>query len=287
VRYNDILLKELIDLCITFNRDKSRNYYAAETLTGSLKDILKMHDYYFKNKLHEIVKVFITKVTDNNNNNNKSDHFVSISKLQLFLMLIVEITRKDKIEKLLQLLNSMTTENMKKLLKLLNSMTPQNMQKLLQLLKDMTTKTMADLLDVLTHDNNKDEITTTILDDYIKLDAESMAQLLELYSFIKKKKYTSVRDPPKYWIHRYKNGNTPLSQRLFRNTKHKPTTCKSVQSLDKTANQLKTRDGIEFIQDEEFTKVLKECEHYPPQIVTGGGRRRKTLKKKQRHVNKR
>ena len=88
-------------------------------------------------------------------------------------------------------------------------------------------------------------------------------------------------------IHRYKNGNTPLSQRLFRNTKHKPTTCKSVQSLDKTANKLETRNGIRFFKDPEFTEVLKECELYPPQIVTGGGRRRKTLKKKRRYVKKR
>ena len=177
-------------------------------------------------------------------------------------------------------------ENMQKLLQLLNSMTPQNMQKLLQLLNSMTPKTMGDLLYVLTHDVDKNNINK-ILDEYNNLDTESMAQLLELYSFIEKREYTD--NTRKYLIHRYKNGNTPLSQRLLRNTKHKPTTCKSVKSLNNTANQLKTRDGIQFLQDMEFEKVLKECGQTPlsKEVVTGGRRRRKTLKKKRRYVNKR
>ena len=177
--------------------------------------------------------------------------------------------------------------NMQKLLQLLNSMTLENMQKLLQLLNSMTPKTMADLLDALTYNVDKNNINK-ILDEYNNLDAESMAQLLELYSFIEKKEFTSGEEKLKYWIHRYKNGNTPLSQRLFRNTKHKPTTCKSVQSLDKTANKLKTPYGIEFIQDDEFAKVLEECKKPSlPLKVTSGGKRRKTLKKKRRYVNKR
>ena len=203
--------------------------------------------------------------------------------MQKLLQLLNTMTPQN-MQKLLQLLNTMAPENMQKLLQLLNSMTPQNMQKLLQLLNTMTPETMGNLLHVLTHDEKKDDITTTILHEYNKLDAESMAQLLELYSFIEKRKHNNYNDS--YLIHRYKTGKTP-SQILLRNTKHKPTTCKSVQSLDKTANKLETRNGIQFLQDPEFSKVLKECELYPPQIVTGGGRRRKTLKKKRRYVKKR
>ena len=236
-----------------------------------------------KDVLHKIMFILYSKflksfeISENESKQN-------LENMQILLQLLHFMT-SENMQKLLQLLNSMTTENMQKLLQLLHSMTSENMQILLQLLHSMTHKTMADLLYSLIHDITPDKIST-ILDDYIKLDAESMAQLLELYSFIEKREFNDNTN--RYSVHRYANGKTPLSQRLLRNIKHKPTTCKSVQSLDATANKFNLNKSIiKFDKDAEFQKVLKECDLEPPQIVTGGGRKRKTLKKKQRHVNKR
>ena len=236
-----------------------------------------------KDVLHKIMFILYSKflksfeISENESKQN-------LENMQKLLQLLNSMT-SENMQKLLQLLNSMTTENMQILLQLLHSMTSENMQKLLQLLHSMTHKTMADLLYSLIHDITPDKIST-ILDDYIKLDAESMAQLLELYSFIEKREFNDNTN--RYSVHRYANGKTPLSQRLLRNIKHKPTTCKSVQSLDATANKFNLNKSIiKFDKDDEFTKVLKECKLYHQQIVTGGGRKRKTLKKKRTHGNKR
>ena len=182
-----------------------------------------------------------------------------------------------------------TSEKDRKFQELIDSInfsTPENMQKLLDLLNSMTPKTMSDLLFYLIHDIKENNITT-ILDDYIKLDAESMAQLLELYSFIEKREYNDNKSL--FWIHRYENGKTPFSQKLIRNIKHKPETCKSVTALHEQSNQINSngKSMFNFEEDEEFKKVLKECELYPPQIVTGGGRKRRTLKKKRGGNSKR
>jgi hypothetical protein len=108
-----------------------------------------------------------------------------------------------------------------------------------------------------------------------------MAQLLELYSFIETKSNGDLL------VHRYLHGETPFSQRLLRNKKHKPETCSSVAALDKQLSNVLNKTQLSFTEDAEFQKVLQECELYPPQVVTGGGRKRKTLKKKRRHGNKR
>jgi hypothetical protein len=202
------------------------------------------------------------------------------------LLQLLNFMTPENMQKLLQLLNSMTSENMQKLLQLLNSMTSENMQKLLQLLNSMNPKTMSDLLFSLIHNKEKDNIISKILDDYIKLDTKSMAQLLELYSFIEKRDF--LDNTNMYSVHRYLHGETPVSQRLLRNKKHKPTTCRSVKSLNATADLFKPSTSIiNFKKDAEFQKVLQECELYPPQVVTGGGRKRKTLKKKRGGNSKR
>jgi hypothetical protein len=237
-----------------------------------------------KDVLHKIMFILYSKflksfeISENESKQN-------LENMQKLLQLLNSMT-PENMQKLLQLLNSMIPENMQKLLQLLNSMTPENMQQLLQLLNFMNPKTMSDLLFSLIH--NTDNIISKILDDYIKLDTKSMAQLLELYSFIEKRDF--LDNTNMYSVHRYLHGETPVSQRLLRNKKHKPTTCNSVKSLNATADLFKPATSIiNFNKDAEFQKVLAECIQYPPseKVVTGGGRRRKTLKKKRRHVNKR
>jgi len=148
-------------------------------------------------------------------------------------------------------------ENMQKLLELLNSMSPENMQKLLELLNSMSPENM-----------------TSLLEGYNNLHTspDSMAKLLELYSFIEKT-YDG-----KFLIHRYPKGKTPFTQRLLRNTKHRKATCDSVQALNREVDYF---DETMFIKDDEFKKVVEECLPSPSsRLITGGGRRRKTLKKK-------
>jgi len=141
----------------------------------------------------------------------------------------------ENMQKLLELLNSMSPENMQKLLELLNSMSPENMQELLQLLNSMTPENMQKLLQ-----------------GYNSLNTypDSMAQLLELYSFIEK------TDNGKFLIHRYPKGKTPFTQRLLRNTKHRKATCDSVQALNREVDHV---DKNMFIKDDEFKKVVEEC----------------------------
>jgi hypothetical protein len=276
------ILKVLSNL-YTLNPNNSNIDIANSKFTASLSHIFRY--YSPPNNLGKLVKVFIDKIIGVKDSTIGRAQPIFI--LGSLVSLLAKITKDKNMEKLLHLLNTiMTDENMEKLLQLLKSMNPENMQKLLQLLKSMTPKTMSDLLYTLTHNIKQDNISK-ILDDYIKLDAESMAQLLELYSFIEKRDF--LDNTNMYSVHRYLHGETPVSQRLLRNKKHKPTTCRSVKSLNATADLFKPPTSIiNFNKDAEFQKVVKECELYPPQIVTGGGRRRrKTLKKKQRHVNKR
>jgi hypothetical protein len=163
-------------------------------------------------------------------------------------------------------------ENMKKLLDLLNSMTPENMQILLELLNSMTRANMQQLLQLL--NSMSPENITSLLEGYNNLNTspDSMAQLLELYSFIEK------IDDDKFLIHRYPKGKTPFTQRLLINRKHKYATCESVLELNREVHYF---GGTSFIKDKEFEKVVQECtSHTPPRLITGGGRRRKTLKKK-------
>jgi hypothetical protein len=166
-------------------------------------------------------------------------------------------------QELLQLLNSMSPENMQKLLELLNSMSPENMQELLQLLNSMSPENM-----------------TSLLEGYNNLNTspDSMAKLLELYSFIEK------TDDGKFLIHRYPKGKTPFTQRLLRNTKHRKATCDSVQALNREVDRF---DETMFIKDDEFKKVVKECVSSPSSgLITGGGKRRKTLKNKRMRNSK-
>jgi hypothetical protein len=146
----------------------------------------------------------------------------------------------ENMQKLLQLLNSMTPENMKILLDLLNSMSPENMQKLLLSLKSMN--------------------------------PENMAQLLELYSFIEK------IDDDKFLIHRYPKGKTPFTQRLLINRKHKYATCKSVLELNREVDDFGGTSFIKDKEFEKVVEECES--YPPPRLITGGGRRRKTLKKK-------
>ena len=92
-------------------------------------------------------------------------------------------------------------------------------------------------------------------------------------------------------IHRYVKGETPFSQRLYRNKKHQPKTCKAVTALHNQVKEILKEEGPTIQEDKEFKNVLAECNEYSPstspEVVTGGGRKRKTLKKKRRHGNKR
>ena len=169
----------------------------------------------------------------------------------------------ENMQKLLQLLNSMTPENMQKLLQLLNSMSPENMQELLQLLNSMSPENMPSLLEGYNNLNTS---------------PDSMAKLLELYSFIEK------IDDDKFLIHRYPKGKTPFTQRLLRNTNHRKATCDSVLELNREVDYF---NESMFIKDDEFEKVVKECRSSPSSgLITGGGKRRKTLKKKRMRNSK-
>jgi hypothetical protein len=115
-------------------------------------------------------------------------------------------------------------ENMQKLLQLLNSMTPENMQKLLQLLNSMTTENIGIILQALNtkfdyvsklgiKGINSDNSIGSLLDDHLKLDAESMSKLLDFYSFSEIKQSVDPKSKiVRYDIicHKYKGGKTPL-----------------------------------------------------------------------------
>ena len=235
---------------------KNKNYFTTlmKNCSGRILLLFKEDD-----KLHIILKIFFNNIVN-----------------------FMDDTCIENMQKLLQLLNSMTTENMNALYNVLNTMTPANMQKLLLLLNSMTPENMQKLLEYLIPLDQKQ--ITDMLNQYIELNKnpKSMAQLLELYSFIETKSTGDLL------VHRYLHGKTPFSQQLLRNKKHKPETCSSVAALDKQVRNIFNEGAFTFTEDKEFQNVLAECSQHPPsQQVSGGGRKRKTLKKKRMHGNKR
>ena len=191
---------------------------------------------------------------------------ICVKNMELILELLEKMS-KDNMTLLYEFLDDMSPDNMKKLFGLLESMTPESILKLFTDLKILEQQQITDML------NN-----------YIELNKNpnSMAQLLELYSFIER---TPNGD---FLVHRYPKGITPFGQRgLLRNKKHKPETCSSVAALDIQVRNVSNQGVLKFPRDEEFKKVLEECKTSPPQIVTGGRRRRKTLKKKRGGNSKR
>jgi len=214
---------------------------------------------YVKNKLFPILLTLISKIRKE-----KYKEVIgsaSLKNMELLLDLLKKMS-KENMTLLYNLLNNMSLDNMGKLLRLLESMTPESISKLISDLKILEPQKITDML------NN-----------YIKLNKNpnSMAQLLELYSFIE-------RTPDGYFlVHRYKDGKTPLVQSgIFRNKKHKLETCSSVDALDEQVRNIFNEGAVKFTEDEEFKNVLVECSKYPPsqKVVTGGGRKRRTLKKK-------
>lgn len=258
VTLSEILDKSLLlileNLCLEYGVGNNK---LIDIMNHCKKRILSL--FKDNNRLHSILKIFFMSIVNNYSN-------------ATTLPLCV-----TNMKKLLDLLNSMTPQNMQNLLVLLNSMTPENMQKLLSLLESITPESILKLftdLQIL-----EQQQITDILNNYIELNKNpnSMAQLLELYSFIE-------RTPNGYFlVHRYPKGITPLGQRgLFRNNKHKPETCSSVAALHKQVINLFNEGAVNITEDEEFKNVLVECSKYPlsQKVVTGGGRKRRTLKKK-------
>jgi hypothetical protein len=199
----------------------------------------------------------------------------------------------------------MTPENMKKLLDLLNSMTRENMKKLLDLLNSMTPESMGIILQAL---NTKFNISNSgglvlansvhsiglLLDDHLKLDAESMSKLLDFYSFSEIKQ--SV-DPKRMIIvrfdiicHKYKGGKTPLLKSISIG-KEDSSTCKAIEVLNKSitifTEFLKRIHGehkesnvdVRWEYDKKLLKADAECRYRNYQ----GGGKRKTLKKR-KHI---
>jgi hypothetical protein len=227
---------------------------------GFLNDICYgniIGNLYVKNKLFPILLTLISKI--------RKEKYSEVLKSESL----------KNMDLLLELLKNMSQKNMTLLCELLNEMSKSNMNKLLRLLESMTPESISTLISNLKNLKEKEEQKITdMLNRYINLNKipNSMAQLLELYSFIE-------RTPSGvFLVHRYKDGKTPLGQSLLRNKKHKLETCSSVDELD---NQVKNLGAPTFTEDDEFKKVLDECKKYPPsQQVSGGGRKRKTLKKK-------
>ena len=305
MRYKDILLGKLTSLYITFNENKSSDFFPAlASFTQGLKMILASHNFYFKNNLHKIVKVFITKVTGATSN---SDHFVSIYILGLFLSLMLTITKNGNMQKLVQLLNSMTPENenmqkptlennMQKLLQLLNSMTPENMKKLLDLLNSMTPENIGTILQALNtkfdvRGINSDHYIGSLLSDHLKLNEESMSKLLDFYSFseIKKSYPTGKFVRYDFICHKYKGGKTPFFKSISIG-KEDSSTCKAIYVLNESIKIftpfLKHMHGENNVEvrneyDAKYTKADNECSG---RYYQGGGKR-KTLKKR-RYNNK-
>ena len=250
---DDSLLLILENLCNEY-KNPNNFVFLMQECSKRIVRLFKEDD-----KLHSILKIFYKSIVNNFNN-------------ATTLPLCV-----TNMKKLLDLLNSMTPQNMQKLLGLLNFMTTQNMQKLLDLLNSMTPESISILLTGL--QILEPQKITDMLNNYIELNKNpnSMAQLLELYSFIE-------RTPNGYFlVHRYPKGITPLGQRgIFRNNKHKPETCISVAALHKQVINLLNEGAVNITEDEEFKNVLVECGKHPPsqKVVTGGGRKRRTLKKK-------
>jgi len=258
---DDSLLLILENLCEQHKKVNESNIFTTliQSCSPRILQLFKDDD-----KLHSILKIFFMSIVYN---------FRTPETLTKCV---------QNMEKLLALLNSITPQNMEKLLDLLNYMTPQNMEKLLDLLNSMTPESILKLLTYLATLNQ--EQIRGMLDTYNELskNPESMARLLELYSFIEKSQNGEVL------IHRYK-GETPLVQSgILRNKKHSPATCDAVTALH---NQVMKNGRLTIQEDEEFKKVLKECNTYlpstSPEVVTGGGRKRRTLKNKRGGNSKR
>jgi hypothetical protein len=176
----------------------------------------------------------------------------------------------------------MTTQNMQKLLDLLKSMTPENMGLILSALND-----------IITDDNKHPSAPSSIgelLDDHLKLVEKSMSKLLDFYSFIEFKKMEKPGNTYYEIIsHKYKDGKTPFLKNLsFGN--EQPPTCSAISVLDKglrlVAHYFRMAFNVKKGVDFEFrnrwdTKLLESQTKCKTQgLITGGGRKRKTLKKK-------
>ena len=259
---DDSLLLILENLCVEYDKTAT-DPKKIDIFIESMKQCKTRLNMLFKqnDKLHDILRIFY----------NKCFRFISL-----------DLDIKN-MKKLLHLLNDMTPQNREKLLDLLNYMTPQNMKKLLDLLNSMTPESISKLLTGLAA-LNQDQIEG-MLDTYNKLNKnpESMARLLELYSFIEKS-----QNGNEVLIHRYK-GETPLSQRIYRTREHSPETCDSVTALHNQVTEIFKEGRLTIQEDKEFKKVLEECKKYHPlpEVVTGGRRKRRTLKKKRGGNSKR
>ena len=264
-----------------------------QQLSYSLTDPRSTH----KN-LHGIMNMLYKKIKESIL---KNDSYLqqNLENMQKLLQLLNSMT-PENMQKLLQLLNSMTPVNMQKLLQLLNSMTPENMQKLLLLLNSMTPESMGIILQALnTKFNyvsklgvkgiNSDDSIGSLLDDHLKLDAESMSKLLDFYSFseIKQSVNPESKIVVRYNIicHKYKGGKTPLLKSISI-YKEESSTCKAIELLNESIiiftpflehmhgedNNVEVRKEY----DAKYTKADNECKdrHYQ------GGGKRKTLKKR-------
>jgi len=260
-----------------------------ELLETMLKKMLENSMFFMVDNLVEKIKVHNTKfLNDETCYENIIRTYIKNKLFRILITLISKIRNEpeneknvENIELLLDLLKKMSEENMTLLHILLNEMSDDNMGKLLRLLESMTPESISKLisdLKILEEQKIKE-----ILKNYIELNKNhsSMAQLLELYSFIE-------RTPNGvFLVHRYKDGKTPLGQSLLRNKKHKLETCSSVAALDNQVKNVSNQGALRFTEDNEFKKVLAECSQYPPsQQVTSGGRKRRTLKKKRRGKSK-
>jgi hypothetical protein len=192
---------------------------------------------------------------------------------------------------------------MKKLLDLLNSMTPENMQKLLQLLNSMTPANMGIILQALNskfnyvskfgvQGPNSTIAIGLLLDIHLGLDPESMSKLLDFYSFneIKQIVYPEPNSNIlRYDIicHKYKGGKTPLLKSISTG-KEDPSTCKAIKALNEIIpiitqffKHIKGKlDNVDVrtSYDPKLLEANGECRdrHYK------GGGKRKTLKKRRR-----
>jgi uncharacterized protein YeaC (DUF1315 family) len=164
----------------------------------------------------------------------------------------------ENMKKLLDLLNSMTPENMQKLLDLLNSMTRENMQKLLQLLNSMTPENMELILLALNNQNiiRKDNIVINqtsrigeLLDAHLKLDKESMSKLLDFYSFIEIKKMENSNNRYQLIFHKYKDGKIPFFKKISVGFgNEEKPTCSAISVLGKGLELLAESFRLAFLE---------------------------------------
>lgn len=248
--------------------------------------------------LHGIINMLYKKIRESIL---KNDSYLqqNLENMKKLIDLLNSMT-PENMQKLLQLLNSMTPVNMKKLLDLLNYMTPANMQKLLQLLNSMTPENIGIILQALNtkfdiQGINSDNSIGSLLDNHLKLDAESMSKLLDFYSFSEIKQSVDPNSNiVRYNIicHKYKGGKTPLLKSISIG-KEESSTCKAIEVLNESIkiftpflehmHEEKNKYKVDVIReyDAKYTKADNECSgrHYQ------GGGKRKTLKKR-RYNNK-